>query len=35
MPPTAAQYLNFVNTTYAPPAYPAGTAAKVLARYPL
>jgi para-nitrobenzyl esterase len=34
-PPTAAQYLNYVNTAYAPPAYPAGTAAKVLARYPL
>ena len=32
---TAAQYINFVNTTYAPPAYPAGTAAKVLANYPL
>ena len=35
VPFTAAQYLNYVNTTYAPPAYPAGTAAKVLARYPL
>ena len=35
MPPTAAQYLNYVNTTWTPPAYPAGTAAKVLARYPL
>jgi para-nitrobenzyl esterase len=34
-PPTADQYLNFVNTTYAPPAFPAGTAAKVLAVYPL
>lgn len=34
-PPTAQQYLNFVNTTYAPPAYPAGTAARVLALYPL
>jgi para-nitrobenzyl esterase len=34
-PPTAAQYESFVNTTYAPPAYPAGTASKVLARYPL
>jgi para-nitrobenzyl esterase len=32
---TAAQYLNYVKTTYAPPAYPAGTAAKVLVRYPL
>ncbi len=35
VPPTAAQYLNYVNTTYAPPAYPGGTAAKVLALYPL
>ena len=35
VPPTAAQYLNFVNTTYAPPRYPAGTADKVLALYPL
>ena len=35
VPPTAAQYLNFVNTTYATPPYPAGTAAKVLAHYPL
>ncbi|HLI30649.1 MAG TPA: carboxylesterase family protein [Gemmataceae bacterium] len=34
-PPTAAQYLNFVNTFYVPPTYPAGTAARVLARYPL
>ncbi len=34
-PPTAEQYLNYVNTTYAPPAYPDGTAAKVLALYPL
>ena len=41
-PPTAAQYINFVNTTYtapnaAPPGlpYPAGTAAAVLAHYPL
>jgi para-nitrobenzyl esterase len=31
-PPTAQQYLDFVNTTYAAP---AGTAAKVLAVYPL
>ena len=30
VPPTAAQYLNFVNTTYATPPYPAGTAAQVL-----
>ena len=35
VPPTAAQYLNFVNTTYATPPYPAGTAAQVLANYPL
>ncbi|VTZ26826.1 Carboxylic ester hydrolase [Methylocella tundrae] len=35
VPPTAAQYLNYVNTTYATPHYPAGTAAKVLANYPL
>ncbi len=34
-PPTAEQYLNYVNTTYVPPAYPDGTAAKVLAVYPL
>jgi para-nitrobenzyl esterase len=34
-PPTAEQYVNYVNTTYVPPAYPAGTAAKVLAAYPL
>ncbi len=41
-PPTAAQYINFVNTTYTAPnavppglPYPAGTAAKVLAQYPL
>jgi len=34
-PPNAEQYLNYVNTTYAPPAYPDGTAAKVLAVYPL
>jgi para-nitrobenzyl esterase len=34
-PPTAGQYQNYVNTTYAPPAYPDGTAAKVLAVYPL
>ena len=35
VPLTAAQYLSYVNTTYAPPTYPAGTAAKVLAHYPL
>ena len=35
VPPTGDQYLNYVNTTYVPPAFPAGTAAKVLARYPL
>jgi len=35
LPPTAEQYLNYVNTTYAPPAYPDGTGAKVLAVYPL
>ncbi|VFU09803.1 Carboxylic ester hydrolase [Methylocella tundrae] len=34
-PPTAAQYLNYVNTTFVPPRYPAGSAAKVLVRYPL
>jgi para-nitrobenzyl esterase len=34
-PPSAEQYLNYVNTTYAPPAYPSGTATKVLAVYPL
>jgi len=34
-PPTAEQYVNYVNTTYAPPAYSEGTAAKVLAVYPL
>jgi para-nitrobenzyl esterase len=34
-PPTADQYEAFINTTYAPPTYPAGTAAKVLKRYPL
>ena len=35
VPPTAAQYLNYINTTWNPPTYSAGTAAKVLARYPL
>ena len=34
-PPTAEQYVDYVKTTYAPPAYPEGTAAKVLAVYPL
>jgi len=34
-PPTAERYHNYVNTTYAPPAYPEGTAAKVLDLYPL
>jgi para-nitrobenzyl esterase len=33
--PTAEQYRNYVDTTYVPPAYPDGTAAKVLAVYPL
>ncbi len=35
VPPTAAQYIDFVKTTYVPPAYLPGTAAKVLALYPL
>jgi para-nitrobenzyl esterase len=35
VPPTAAQYLNYVNTHYAPPRYPAGTSAAILAHYPL
>ena len=34
-PPTAADYVNYVKTTFVPPAFPKGTAAKVLARYPL
>ena len=34
-PPTAAQYLNYVNTTFGSSAYPPGTAAKVLTLYPL
>ena len=34
-PPTAAQYINYVNTTFATPPYPAGTSAAVLALYPL
>ena len=35
VPPTAAQYIAHINSTYATPPYPAGTAAKVLANYPL
>ena len=34
VPPTAAQYINYVNTTYATPPYPAGTAAKVSGQLP-
>jgi para-nitrobenzyl esterase len=34
-PPTAEQYLNYVNTTFVPPGYSDGTAARVLALYPL
>jgi len=34
-PPTSAQYINYVNTTFVSPAYRDGTAAKVLALYPL
>ncbi len=34
-PPTADQYRNYVNTTFVPPDFPAGAAAKVLANYPL
>jgi para-nitrobenzyl esterase len=34
-PITAAQYQNFVATTYATPPYPSGTIAKVLKQYPL
>jgi para-nitrobenzyl esterase len=34
-PPTAEQYLNYVNTSFVPPEYSGGTAAKVLALYPL
>ena len=34
-PPTAAQYLNYVNTTFGSSAYPPGTPAKILALYPL
>src|SRR5258708_19790710 len=33
-PPTAEQYLNYIDATYVPPAYPDGTAAKVRAAYP-
>jgi para-nitrobenzyl esterase len=34
-PPTAEQYLDYVNTTFVAPEYPDGTAAKVLTVYPL
>jgi para-nitrobenzyl esterase len=34
-PPTAEQYLNYVNTSFVPPGYSDGTAAKVLTLYPL
>jgi para-nitrobenzyl esterase len=34
-PPTAAQYLAYVNNTFGTSAYPAGTPARILARYPL
>jgi len=34
-PPTADQYEAYINTTFVPPAYPAGSAPKVLANYPL
>jgi para-nitrobenzyl esterase len=34
-PPTAAQYLNYVNTTFPAPPYPAGTAEAILTLYPL
>jgi para-nitrobenzyl esterase len=34
-PPTADGYENYVKTTFVAPAYPEGTAAKVLAMYPL
>jgi hypothetical protein len=34
-PPSAEQYLDYVQTTYAPPAYPVGTATRVLSVYPL
>jgi para-nitrobenzyl esterase len=34
-PPTAEGYQNYVKTTFAPPAYPEGTDAKVLALYPI
>jgi para-nitrobenzyl esterase len=35
VPITAAQYTANVASAYSPPAYPAGTAAKILAKYPL
>ncbi len=34
-PLTAAQYENYVNTSYASPPYPAGTPQKILNRYPI
>ncbi|ACK50264.1 Carboxylesterase type B [Methylocella silvestris BL2] len=34
-PPTAEQYLAYVNNTFGTSAYPAGTPARILARYPL
>jgi para-nitrobenzyl esterase len=34
-PVTAAQYESYVNSFFASPPYPAGTAAKILARYPV
>jgi para-nitrobenzyl esterase len=34
-PPTGAQYINYVTTSYASPPFPAGTAQKLLALYPL
>lgn len=34
-PPTGAQYINYVKTSYASPPYPAGTAQKLLTLYPL
>jgi para-nitrobenzyl esterase len=35
VPPTADQYIAHLNSTYSTPPYPAGTADKVLAKYPL
>jgi para-nitrobenzyl esterase len=34
-PPTADQYMKYLDTTYAPPAYSVGTAAKVQTLYPV